>query len=308
MPGFQVGVFPMHLRHFYTLLLAGVSTWLTSRTFVSAEDGILAARKQAGEILQKVLRESKISRDNAGKQIDLLIHASNTTVELLGPNSGSAQRMKSAVEKARILASSNIEQAIQLLRKTMSEVQKDLSFQPINEAEQPKGFPSPTPVGEVEVKHYPVYRKAQAEMSRNRAFWTLFLHIKKNDIAMTAPVEMNYDNPRADEPKEKKMAFLYSQPSLGNLGKDGSIDVVDVPAMTVVSTGVRGEQNVKSVQGAQQRLEAWLESHKDTWITAGPMRTMAYNSPFVPRDRNYFEVQFPIRVVSQNPAMNTSEQ
>jgi hypothetical protein len=28
---------------------------------------------------------------------------------------------------------------------------------------------------------------------------------------------------------------------------------------------------------------------------AGPMRVMGYNSPFVPRDLNFFEVQIPVK-------------
>jgi len=47
------------------------------------------------------------------------------------------------------------------------------SFQPIKEADMPQGFPRCTPVGQIEVKTYPAYRKATASgMAR---FWTLFL-------------------------------------------------------------------------------------------------------------------------------------
>ena len=35
-------------------------------------------------------------------------------------------------------------------------------FQPIKEAEMPKDFPGYTPVGQIEVKQYPAYRKASA--------------------------------------------------------------------------------------------------------------------------------------------------
>ena len=58
----------------------------------------------------------------------------------------------------------------------------------------PEGFPDPTPAGEIQIKRYPAYRLARSKMSGadSVAFWTLFLHIKKNEIAMTAPVEMTY--------------------------------------------------------------------------------------------------------------------
>jgi len=168
------------------------------------------------------------------------------------------------------------------------------AFQPIKEAELPAGFPGYTPVGEVGIKHYPAYRKAEADATAGRAFWTLFTHIKKNSVAMTAPVEMTYAD--GDRPKESKMAFLYGQPDMGRTGQQGRVQVVDVPAMTVVSTGVRGPQSAKTVAEARQRLNRWLTENKD-YTPAGSLRVMAYNSPFVPRDRNYFEVEIPIRPV-----------
>jgi hypothetical protein len=285
----------MRMRSLFTFLLASISAWVATRTIVAAEDSICTIHTRAGEILQEALREAKTQKIDAAKQLEILIEASNKSAEILGPNSAVAHKLKSTADQAGTLETAEVKQTVKLLCKYISEVQKDLIFQPIKEAEQPNGFPTPTTVGEVEVKQYPAYRKAQTDMSPNRAFWTLFSHIKKNDIAMTAPVEMGYDNVREAEPKEKDMAFLYGQPSLGNIGKDGSVDVVDVPSMTVVSTGVRGIQNTESLLDARHRLEAWLESKKDTWIAAGPLRTMAYNSPFIQQDRNYFEVQIPIR-------------
>ena len=73
----------------------------------------------------------------------------------------------------------------------------------INEANLPRGFPTPGPVGTVTVKNYPAYRAAvvredngQGEQAQqNSMFSVLFKHIKKNDIPMTAPVEM--DEPAA---------------------------------------------------------------------------------------------------------------
>jgi hypothetical protein len=287
----------MKMRSLFNFLLASISALVVNKTLVAAGDGISTDRTRAGEILQKALQESNSSQIDATKQLEMLIEASNKATGVLGPNSAVARKLKSTLDQAGTLETKDAKQNMKMLRKKIDEVQKDLSFQPIKEAEQPKGFPTPTTVGEVEVKQYPAYRKAQTDMSPNRAFLILFSHIKKNDIGMTAPVEMGYDNLQADEPKEQKMAFLYGQPSLGNVGKDGYVDVVDVPAMTVVSTGVRGIQNTESLLDARHRLEAWLESNKGNWIADGPLRTMAYNSPFVRQDRNYFEVQIPIRKV-----------
>jgi hypothetical protein len=177
-------------------------------------------------------------------------------------------------------------------------------FKPIMEAELPVGFPEYTPVGEVRLKQYPAYRKAEADSASGRAFWTLFTHIKKNDIAMTAPVEMTYKE--AERPTESKMSFLYGRPDMGNPGEHGGVQVVDVPGMTVVSTGVRGPRSAKTVAEARQRISRWLEENKDRYIVDGQLRVMAYNSPFVPRDRNYFEVEIPVRRV-ENSAAEGSE-
>jgi hypothetical protein len=172
----------------------------------------------------------------------------------------------------------------------------DREFMPIVEAEMPEGFPQYTAVRDVQIKRYPAYRKAEADPNAGGGFWTLFSHIKKNDIAMTAPVEMTYTDRK--RPNEGRMAFLYRRPDQGNTGREGSVAVIDVPPMVVVSTGVRGARTTESVAEARDRLKAWLEINKERYESDGELRVMAYNSPFVPRDRNYFEVEIPIRAVA----------
>ena len=123
-------------------------------------------------------------------------------------------------------------------------------FQPIKEVEMPKGFPAYTPLGQVEIKHYPAYRKASA--SGPAEFWALFQHIKQNNVTMTAPVEMDYGDPRTAKSKERSMSFLYERPDQGSTGRQGSVAVIDVPAMTVVSIGCRGgEQHPRSTRPAR---------------------------------------------------------
>ena len=170
----------------------------------------------------------------------------------------------------------------------------DKDFRPIVEAEMPEGFPDYTGVGVVKVKEYPEYRRAVAETGRSSAFWTLFSHIKKNKIAMTAPVEMSYD---AEDPSDESMSFLYGSQAMGETGRQGNVEVVDVTAMTVVSTGVRGPRRSKTVDEARARLAEWLIANKDRYVADGEYRVMGYNSPFVPRSKNYFEVEIPIRPV-----------
>ena len=138
----------------------------------------------------------------------------------------------------------------------------DKKFRPTVEADMPEDFPSYTPVGKVRIKEYPAYRKAEADASRGRAFWTLFSHIKLNGVAMTAPVEMTYADRQASQ--EGTMAFLYGKADMGRVGPQGNVEVVDVPAMVVVSTGVRGARTEESVAKAQARVDAWLEKTTKT--------------------------------------------
>jgi hypothetical protein len=167
-------------------------------------------------------------------------------------------------------------------------------FRPIKEADMPKGFPDYTPVGQIEVKKYPAYRKATA--TGEAEFWTLFSHINQNHVAMTAPVEMDYGDPLGQKTAERSMSFLYGAADRGTAGKQGDVVVSDVPAMSVVSIGCRGQRDSASVAKARRKLLDYLEEHKGQYTVAGPMRVMGYNSPFVPRDKNFFEVQIPIRV------------
>lgn len=166
-------------------------------------------------------------------------------------------------------------------------------FQPIKEAEMPRGFPAYTPVGRIELKKYPAYRKASA--SGAAEFWTLFRHIQKNSVKMTAPVEMDYGDPSDARPQERSMSFLYERPDQGAAGKQGSVEVIDVPEMTVLSIGCRGSRTRAAVAEAREKLVKYLADKKGEYTIAGPVRVMGYNSPFVPRDKNFFEVQIPVK-------------
>jgi hypothetical protein len=135
---------------------------------------------------------------------------------------------------------------------------------------------------------------ARAKADENLAFWTLFRHIKQNEIAMTAPVKMSYSSAENGDRRQQSMAFLYGHRGLGEVGPSGSVRVVDVPPQTVVSTGMRGQRTRKKVEAAYQRLKDWIDSKSQQYQVAGNMRVMGYNSPFVPSNRQYFEVQIPI--------------
>lgn len=209
----------------------------------------------------------------------------------------------------------------------------------VREAPLPDGWPALTPVGGVEVKDYPATRAAivtqnlQTEAGpdaldtpgaettnpetvtdeaptdetprrdMDSMFMTLFKHIKTNEIAMTAPVDMGYrDKPgeeASDGPAMASMAFLYRRPDQGTAGPDGEVTVTDAPARTYASIGVRGKYTDQRFAENLATLDAWLAEHADLWVPDGPPRYLGYNSPFVPGFIRYGEVQRPVRQATQ---------
>jgi hypothetical protein len=169
------------------------------------------------------------------------------------------------------------------------------------EAPLPEGFPEPTPVGEIRVKEYPAYRLAKTPaVNDNVAFFTLFGHIQKNEIAMTAPVEMTLGE-GGEKPRMESMAFLYRSVRQGAQGKQGVVDVVDVPAGKAVAIGLRGDMRGERTADARKRLEAWLKEHPE-YEPAGPPRVMGYNGPSVPVRDRFFEVEVPVREKGEGEA------
>ena len=163
-------------------------------------------------------------------------------------------------------------------------------FQPVIEARLPSGFPMPGPVGEVVVKDYPAYRAATVTDGGRGAFMKLFRHIKSHDIAMTAPVEREVCEHSGSS---KTMAFLYGEPTMGQIGADGEVAVQDREAMTVVSLGLRGRSSRGAIQDAVAQLKEWL-GDQQTYVAAGQPRVFGYNSPFMPERDRYWEVQIPV--------------
>ncbi len=206
------------------------------------------------------------------------------------------------------------------------------------EAKLPKGFPQPGPLDEVIIKDYPSYRMALVEAKQpdgaemDSLFRPLFNHISREDIAMTAPVEMTYSMPRgaseqaapSDGGRSTKsagaapttqpfrdlrevvpdgrrgmasMAFLYADPEMGRLGPDATdarVVVRDVPAVTVLSISVRGGYQARKVREALDRIQSWIEQNPGEVRIVGEPRYLGYNSPFVPSFLQMSEVQVPI--------------
>ncbi|MBM4088684.1 MAG: hypothetical protein FJ276_04535 [Planctomycetes bacterium] len=272
------------------LTVAAFLAWRARGETIS--DPRLPNRQKAAESLRQAVRDVGQSQWTTAQIVERYQSALSEAKRLIGEQSDAVRRLTEALNGLPEAPADSGREA-RRLRDTVEEVAKDLAFAPLKEADLPVGFPSPTPVGEVELKQYPAYRMAMSSSGENSAFWQLFNHIKKNDVAMTAPVEMAYDS-NEEQLRSKSMAFLYGRPDMGQIGPDGNVEVVDVPEQWVVSIGVRGSRTTEKVLEAKQRLVAWLEGNTSQYLPAGELRVMGYNSPFVPRNRSYFEVQIPV--------------
>lgn len=245
------------------------------------------ARREAASILRKAL--DQVEAEDANLK-DRLVDAATQAAQRLETDSLIAADLLAQAKRLQEPGSDSA-----AARQALEKLHDMLCFQPLMEGELPRGFPPPGPLGEIRVKQYPAYRMAVSKAG-NGAFWTLFAHITRNDIAMTAPVEMNYGDPKSTATEQESMAFLYAQPELGRPGAEGNVQVTDADPLTVVSLGLRGQRTEAMVDQARSQLTRWLADQRQ-YEAAGDLRVLGYNSPFVPRDRQFWEVQIPIRPV-----------
>jgi NADH dehydrogenase [ubiquinone] 1 alpha subcomplex assembly factor 1 len=269
----------------FTALIISTLT-LTGGEITASE----APRAFAAELLRE--RLSALETIEGGQdRFRLLVRAANEVSESLG-KSAFADDLQEIVYMARWSALTEPRKAELGLELDLEQALSDLIFEPLIESELPEGFPMPTALREIELKSYPVYRLARADMEvvgENGAFWKLFNHITKHDFAMTSPVEMTYD----DAGDEVDMAFMYGRVQQGSSGLDGEVAVMDIDPMLVASLGCRGRSSQRALDGARAQLLAWIEKREDIEVS-GPMRQFGYNSPMVPRSRRYFEIQIPV--------------
>lgn len=159
----------------------------------------------------------------------------------------------------------------------------------ISESALPEGWPAPGPFNQVTRKKYPAYRAAfTTSSSPNGGFWTLFKHIKRNDIPMTSPVEMTMKGDD-DGMEMQQMGFLYQSPKVGKTGADGeTVDVRDVPALSVLGYTWQGPRGDAEVAKARAAIDAVLAEKK---LTATGYRLFGYNGPSVTRKKQTHELQ-----------------
>jgi DNA gyrase inhibitor GyrI len=120
----------------------------------------------------------------------------------------------------------------------------------------------------------------------NRLFRKLFNYIKKNDVAMTVPVEARID--------DANMVF-YVGPGddQKNLESAGDVKVALVPERTVASLGMKGSYSAKNFKKAKARLEEWLEG-QNKYIVKGEAYAVFWDGPYVPGFMKRFEVHVPV--------------
>jgi hypothetical protein len=159
----------------------------------------------------------------------------------------------------------------------------------VSEAPLPEGWPQPGPYNQVSLKTYPAYRAAFTKKpGQGIAFWTLFSHIKKNDIPMTSPVEMGM------EAQEKNlemasMAFLYQSDKVGTAGAASStVEVRDIAKAEVLSYTWQGDDTKENVATAKAAIDAELAAKK---LTLDRYRMLGYNGPATPRNKATWELQ-----------------
>ena len=158
----------------------------------------------------------------------------------------------------------------------------------ISESPLPQGWPEPGPFNQVTLKKYPAYRAAFARGDKpNGEFMTLFHHIKRNDIPMTAPVEMKLDADAKESAGMEQMAFLYQNQNVGKTGADGEeVEVRDVAAAEALSYAWQGPRSMAGK--AREAVDAELAK---LGRKAKEYRLLGYNSPFIPRAKQTHELQ-----------------
>ncbi|MEI7837029.1 MAG: heme-binding protein [Planctomycetota bacterium] len=215
----------------------------------------------------------------------------------LGPQSDAANVLTGAMTAAR--ANSDGRKAMTMLESALADAIAAEEFDTVVSGRIVEGFPEPSPIGAIRVKHYPAARTAgvACDGDRDKTFNVLFAHLHARGMEMTSPVVQTH-SPGPDGQSLgslTRIAFFYEKPTMGAPGTDGAVLVADVPPATVVSTAVRGEYTPDRFAPAVAALRGWLADHADRYASAGEPRALVYSSPIVPAFMRYAEVQIPVR-------------
>lgn len=145
-----------------------------------------------------------------------------------------------------------------------------------------------TDVGKIEMKEIPKSTVLVSAVDgsyfdrANPLFRRLFNYIKKNEVAMTVPVEAEM------EPGTMKF-YVGSQGRSTDLRDTSTVKVVTAAERTVVSLGCMGEYDREDFDKAVAKLQAWLKKHPEH-ASMGKPYAVFWDSPFTPGPLRRFEV------------------
>ncbi|MCP9874831.1 heme-binding protein [Synechococcus sp. Cruz CV-v-12] len=181
----------------------------------------------------------------------------------------------------------------------------------------PDGYAPPTAPGAIEIKRYAPLRRAETSgnmppsIGMNLGFFPLFNHIKRRNIAMTSPVEMDYQGWMRDgdaalakakgSPDRWTMSFLYRSTDLGPAGddtRDERVRVVDTPERLVVARGYQGGYGMGLLRSNLDVLAEWIAAD-GRYEVIGEPRALNYNGPEQRDEFKWAEVQLPVRPRAQ---------
>lgn len=255
----------------------------------------MAKKKQIADQLKQALEIEKVDsfRKSVQRSARLLDIESSMRERLLSI----AARTKSGEPVESEEASGATPEIVSLkdAKKMIVAIANDLAFAPTFESELPNNFPAPTPVGEIEIKKYPSYRMAKTDSQDGSAFARLFNHIKTNEISMTSPVQMQYEEaPKGETMRESSMAFLYPDQKTGDISDQGEVCVIDTEPASFISMGMRGKPSAKDVATAASKLREASLHFPSKFELKNEIRLLGYNSPSVPAENQFFEIQIEI--------------
>jgi hypothetical protein len=149
-----------------------------------------------------------------------------------------------------------------------------------------------TPSGEVELKELPARVALETAGGEDYfedadgLFMRLFRYIDANEIEMTTPVE-------TDVKPARMRFFLGADATNHTVAATGVVEVVEIPAATVVSAGLRGRYTRENYDKGLARVKTWLAAHPE-WQAAGEAYAVYWDSPFVPPFLRRAEVHQPV--------------
>ena len=130
--------------------------------------------------------------------------------------------------------------------------------------------------------------------SADGVFMKLFRYIDQHQVAMTVPVE-------ADVDANRMRFFAGADAKERALPDTDAVSVTNLPAVTVVSAGLRGSYTKEHFDEGRAMIKAWLEKHGDQWQAAGEPYAVFWNSPFMPGFLKRSEVHQPVRPRPRSP-------